>query len=54
MANLDRLVSDAIIFLLVLVLEYYTIKPIVGDIIGYVLIGITVIILLLDILRNAL
>lgn len=54
MANLDRLISEAIIFLLVLALEWYTIKPMVGDIIGYVLIGITVILLLLDILRNAL
>ena len=54
MANLDRLISEAIIILLVLALEFYTIKPMVGDVIGYILLGITVIVLLLDILRNAL
>jgi hypothetical protein len=54
MANLDRLISEAIIILLVLALEFYTIKPMVGEVIGYFLIGVTVIILLLDILRNAL
>lgn len=54
MANLDRLISEAIIILLVLALEFYTIKPMVGDVIGYILMGVTVIVLLLDILRNAL
>jgi hypothetical protein len=54
MANLDRLISEAVIILLVLALEFYTIKPMVGEVIGYFLIGVTVIILLLDILRNAL
>ncbi len=54
MANLDRLISEAIIFLLVLALEFYTIKPMVGDLFGYILIGVTVIVLLLDILRNVL
>jgi hypothetical protein len=54
MANLDRLISEAIIFVLVLALELYTIKPMVGDVIGYILIGVTMIMLLLDILRNTL
>jgi hypothetical protein len=54
MANLDRLISEAIIFLLVLTLEYFTIKPMVGDVVGYILMGVTVMVLILDILRNAL
>ena len=54
MANLDRLISEAIIFFLVLALEYFTIKPMVGDVVGYILMGVTVMVLILDILRNAL
>jgi hypothetical protein len=54
MANLDRLISEAIIFVLVLALEYFTIKPMVGDVVGYILMGVTFMVLILNILRNAL
>ncbi len=54
MANLGRLFSEAIIILLVMALEFFSIKPMVGDIFGYVLLGVTLIVLLLDILRNVL
>jgi len=54
MANLDRLISEALIFILVLGLEFFTIKPMIGDVTGYILMGITLMALILDILRNAL
>ena len=54
MANWDRLISEALIFLLLIGLEYFTIKPMVGDVIGYIIMGVTVMGLILDILRNAL
>ena len=53
-ANLGRLFSDTVVLVLLLVLEFFTIKPLVGDLIGYLLIGITVIILGLDFLKNIL
>ncbi len=53
-ARLDRLISESIIIILVLALEYYSLRPLIGDGVGYILIGLTFIILLLDVLRNVL
>ncbi len=53
-ARLDRLVSESVIIVLALVLEYFSIRPLIGDGLGYVLVGLTVMILILDILRNVL
>jgi len=54
MGNIDRLFSEAVIILLLLGLEYFAIRPLIGDGLGYVLVGVTVIVLILDVLRNAL
>ncbi len=54
MANLGRLLSDGFIIILVMVLEYFTIRPLIGDILGWGLLGVTGIILILDVLKNIL
>jgi hypothetical protein len=54
MANLGRLFSDGIILILIMVLEYFTIRPFVGDLIGLGLLGITAIYFILRVLKNIL
>lgn len=54
MTNIGRLLSEGAIILLVMGLEYFTLKPVLGDIIGWGLIGITALVLILDVLRNIL
>jgi hypothetical protein len=54
MANLGRLLSEGSIILLVIGLEYFTIRPLIGDNLGWGLILLTGIILIVDVLKNIL
>jgi len=54
MAKLGRLLNEGFIIVLVMVLEYFTIRPFIGDTFGWGLLGVTGIILILDVLRNIL
>lgn len=54
MANLDRLLSESVIILLVMALEYFTILPTFGPLVGWGLLGVTGIILGLEVLKNIL
>ena len=54
MANLGRLLSEGSIFLLVMALEYYTLRPLIGDNLGWGLLGVTGFILIIDVLKNIL
>ncbi|HIH89322.1 TPA: hypothetical protein HA344_08980 [Candidatus Bathyarchaeota archaeon] len=54
MANLGRLFSEGSIILLVMGLEYFTLKPLFGELIGLSLVGVTALFLILDVLRNIL
>ncbi len=54
MANLGRLFTEGSIILLVMGLEYFTLKPLFGEFIGLGLLGVTALIFILDVLRNIL
>ncbi len=54
MANLGRLFSEGSIILLVMGLEYFTLKPLFGELIGWGLVGVTALLFILDVLRNIL
>ena len=54
MANIGRLLSEGSIILLVMALEYFTIRPLIGDNFGWGLLLVTGIILIVDVLRNIL
>jgi hypothetical protein len=54
MVNLGRLFSEGTIILLVMGLEYFTLKPIFGDLVGLGLVGVTALVFILDVLRNIL
>jgi hypothetical protein len=54
MANWGRLFSDGIILILIMVLEYFTIRPFVGDLIGLGLLGVTAMYFILRVLKNIL
>jgi hypothetical protein len=54
MANLGRLLSEGFILLLVMALEYFTIRPLIGDNFGLGLLLVTGLILIVDVLRNIL
>lgn len=54
MANIGRLLSEGIIILLVMALEYFTLLPVFGPLVGWSLLGVTGIILGFDVLRNIL
>lgn len=46
--------TEGFILSMVLVLEYFTIRPVIGDPWGLGLVGVTIIILILDVLKNIL
>jgi hypothetical protein len=54
MANIGRLLSEGVILLLVMALEYFTILPAFGSLVGWGLLGVTGIILGFVVLRNIL
>jgi hypothetical protein len=54
MANLGRLLSEGSIILLVMGLEYFTIRPLIGENFGLGLLLVTGIILIVDVLKNIL
>jgi hypothetical protein len=54
MANLGRLLSEGAIVLLCLALEFFTILPAFGHVVGWALLGITGIVLVLVVLKNIL
>jgi hypothetical protein len=54
MANWGRLFSEGTILLLLMVLEYFTLRPLVGDLIGLGLLGITALYFILTVLKNIL
>jgi len=54
MANIGRLLSEGIIVILVMALEYFTLLPVFGSLVGWGLLGVTGIILGLVVLRNIL
>jgi len=54
MANHGRLLSEGSIILLVMALEYFTIRPLFGDTLGWGLLGVTGLILIVDVLKNIL
>ena len=54
MANIGRLLSEGLIILLVMSLEYFTIRPLIGDNFGLGLLLVTGLILIVDVLRNIL
>jgi hypothetical protein len=54
MAKLGRLLSEGSIILLLMALEYFTIRPLIGENLGWGLLLATGIVLILDVLRNIL
>ena len=54
MANWGRLFSEGSILILLMALEYFTVRPLIGDLIGLGLLGVTVLYFLLTVLKNIL
>ncbi len=54
MADIGRLIEEAVIILLVMALEYFTLLPAFGQIVGWGLLGLTTIFLGLRVLKHIL